>query len=425
LQIRVYPRKSAADFPPTSAALAVNFMSTVVSVPLKFGRAGNFPLTAAYFAAFIALGLTVGSLGPTLPGLAEQTHVGLSAISYLFTARSIGFALGAVRAGKLFDSRPGNPLMAAMLVAMALMMALVPLAPRLSLLLVVMLILGAAEAVLDVGANTLVVWVHGIRVGPFMNAMHSFFGVGALIAPVVVAQTASFNYPTTHSYFVVALLLLPVAAYTLRRPSPVPAPEKQEDSSVTNARLVLLVALFLFFYVGAEASFAGWIFTYALELKLSGATTAAYLTSLFWGSLTFGRIVTIPLAARLRPLAILTGSLAGCLISIGLMLLIPRSFSVVLLGTAGLGLSMASIFPTTLSFAGRRMSMTGQVTGWFVLTSSAGAMIVPLIIGQFFQSIGPRVLVFVTTITLLAAGCVLALVSQISKPTVSDVSARP
>ena len=50
-------------------------------------------LTAAYFVAFIALGLTAGSLGPTLPALAEQTHVGLSAISYLFTARSLGFAL--------------------------------------------------------------------------------------------------------------------------------------------------------------------------------------------------------------------------------------------------------------------------------------------------------------------------------------------
>ena len=373
-------------------------------------------LTAGYFAAFIALGLTVGSLGPTLPALAEQTNVGLSAISYLFTARSLGFALGAVRAGRPFDRRPGNPIMAAMLLAMAIMMSLVPLASQLSLLLVAMVILGAAEAALDVGANTLVTWVHGIRVAPFMNAMHSFFGVGALIAPVVVAQIASFNYPTTYSYYVLALLLLPAAAYTLRQPSPVRAgAKKQDESPVTNARLVFLVALFLFLYVGAETSFAGWIFTYTLELKLSGAATAAYLTSLFWGALTVGRIVTIPMAARLKPLSIITGSLAGCLTCVGLMLLIPRSFAVVLLATAGLGFSMGSIFPTTLSFAGLRMSMTGQVTGWLVLTASAGAMIVPLIIGQFFQSIGPRVLVFVTTIILLAAAVVFALLIRSSK----------
>src|SRR6185503_16463568 len=122
--------------------------STVISVPLTYQPPATNQLTAAYSAAFIALGLTVGSLGPTLPALAEQTHVGLSAISYLFTARSLGFALGAVRAGKLFDSRPGNPLLAAMLVAMAVTMAAVPLTPRLVLLLAVMLVLGAAEAVL-------------------------------------------------------------------------------------------------------------------------------------------------------------------------------------------------------------------------------------------------------------------------------------
>ena len=306
--------------------------------------------------------------------------------------------------------------MAAMLLAMAIMMSLVPLASHLYLQLFVMVFLGAAEAVLDVGANTLVTWVHGIRVAPYMNAMHSFFGIGALLAPVVVAQIVSFSYPTTLSYYVLALLLLPVAAYTLRLSSPVHAEsENQPESSVSNARIVLLVALFLFFYVGAETSFAGWIFTYTIQLNLSGASTAAYLTSLFWGALTIGRIVTIPLSARLKPLSIVTASIAGCVASIVLVMLIPRSFAVVVLGTGALGFFMGSVFPTTLSFAGRRMRMTGQVTGWFVLTASAGAMIVPLIIGQFFKSVGPRVLVFVITLILLSAAVVLALIARSSK----------
>jgi fucose permease len=85
------------------------------------------------------------------------------------------------------------------------------------------------------------------------------------------------------------------------------------------------------------------------------------------------------------------------------MLISPRSFAAVLIGTIGLGLSMASIFPTTLSFAGQRMRMTGQLTGWIVLGSSAGAMILPLIIGQFFQSVGPSVLMIVIAIILLGA----------------------
>jgi NADH:ubiquinone oxidoreductase subunit 6 (subunit J) len=41
--------------------------------------------------------------------------------------------------------------------------------------------------------------------------------------------------------------------------------------------------------------------------------------------------------------------------------------------------------------------------GWIVLGSSVGAMVVPLIIGQFFQSLGPEVLMRVIGIVLLGA----------------------
>lgn len=382
--------------------------STTISVPHPGRSANTYRLTTVYFAAFVALGLTAGSLGPTLPSLSEQTQVGLSAISYVFTARSVGYLIGSVRAGKLFDRRPGNPVMAAMLLTMSIMMALVPLASRLWLLLIAMLILGAAEAALDVGANTLLAWAHGNRVAPFMNALHSFFGVGALLAPLVVAQTVLFKLPATDSYFVLALLLLPVAAFMLRMRGPVTAtPEKHAEPAKANRRLVFLIAVFLFLYVGAEVCFAGWIFTYTIKLKLSSATTAAYLVSLFWGSLTLGRMLTIPVAAHFKPQTILISSLAGSLLSLVIMLLRPGSFAATLVGTTGLGLSMASIFPTTLSFAGHRMKMTGRVTGWFVFGASAGAMLIPLGIGQSFQAVGPRVVVFVTIVTLLAAAGVL------------------
>lgn len=388
--------------------------TAIPSAPTTSGsRTGA--LTIAYFAAFVGLGLTVGLLGPTISSLAERTRVGLNEISYVFAFRSLGYVLGSLRGGKLFDRRPGNPVMAAMLTAMALMMALVPIAPRLWLLLAVMLVLGAAEAALDVGANTLLLWVHGNRVGPFMNAMHSFFGVGALLAPIFVAQATSFKYPATHSYFVIALLLMPLAAYTLKLPSPIAPAEHKEEHSATNSRLVFLIALFLFLYVGAEVGFAGWIYTYAVESKLSEATTAAYLTSLFWAALTFGRLLTVPFVARIRPPSILVSSLLGSLFSLALMLLSPRSLAVVLIGTIGLGLSMASIFPATLTLAGRSMSMSGRVTGWFIVGSSVGAMLIPLAMGQSFQSEYPRILMVVITITLSAALVVLAVVIRTSR----------
>src|ERR1051325_9702329 len=122
--------------------------------------------TASYFAAFVALGLTVGTFGPTLPGLAAQTGASLGGVGLLFMARSLGYLVGSSRGGRLFDRLPGNALMGAALFVMALMMALVPFAQALWILTVLLLALGAAEGALDVGGNVLLVRVHGSRVGP-------------------------------------------------------------------------------------------------------------------------------------------------------------------------------------------------------------------------------------------------------------------
>lgn len=384
--------------------------STVIPVPMS-GRAKTYRLTVAYCASFVFLGLTTGSLGPTLPSLADQTHVGLSAISYVFTARSAGYVLGSVLAGKLFDQRSGNHLMAAMLFTMSVVMTLVPLAPRLWLLLITMLILGAAESGLDVGANTLLGWAHGAEVGPFMNTMHSLFGVGALIAPLLVVQTVSLKLPATHSYFFLALLIMPVSLIFLRLPSPT-ARVRAGEAVTSKSPQVFLIALFLFLYVGSEVGFGGWIFTYATNLQLSDTSRAAYLTSLFWGGLTLGRMLTVPIAARIRAEALLVGSLAACLISLVLILASPSTFAVVLAGTCCLGVSMAPIFPTTLSLTARRMNLTGQVTGWFIVASSAGAMVIPLVIGHAFSMIGPQSLIVITTTTIAIALGVLVFVIQ-------------
>jgi FHS family Na+ dependent glucose MFS transporter 1 len=64
---------------------------------------------------------------------------------------------------------------------------------------------------------------------------------------------------------------------------------------------------------------------------------------------------------------------------------------------------MASIYPTALTFAERRMKITGQVTGFLIVGGSTGGMIVPLLIGLMFESLGPRVMMFTVLIDLIVA----------------------
>lgn len=375
--------------------------------------------TAAYFLSFIGLGLTTGSLGPTLSALATQTGVRLSSISYLFVARSLGYVVGS-RGGKLFDRLPGNTVLGTTLFLMAAVMAVVPLTSSFWLIMVAMFVLGAAECSLDVGANILLVRSQPGGVDSLLNALHSFFGVGALLSPVVLAAIIAGGYPKIDVYFVLAMMLFPVAALLWYLPTPTPRMRvTRTEKTRGNGQFVFLVALFLFLYVGAEVGFGGWIFTYVTVLKLSTATTAAYLTSGFWAALTVGRVVAIPIARRFSHSSILFVDLAGCLISVMLILLIPHSLRALIAGTCGLGLCMASVFPTLLSYANSRLHLTGQITGGLITGASLGAMLVPLVIGQLFESIGPRVVLLFAVALLIAMSLVMAMLHRASRQAIA------
>ena len=381
-------------------------------------RVARIPGTIGYYAAFVALGLASASLGPTLPGLALHTQSRLAQISSLFVARSLGYLVGSLLGGRLYDRIPGHPVMAGGIFLMAGMMALAPLASSLWVLTAAILILGLAEGALDVGGNTLLVWVHREKVGPFMNGLHFFFGVGAFLSPLIIAQAMVGGRDIRRAYWTLAVLLLPGAFWLLRLPSPaVPAASPDEPAGQANGRLVVLIVAFLFLYAGAEVSFGGWIYSYAVALRLSSDVVAAYLTSAFWGALTAGRLLAIPLAVRFPSRYLLLADFLGCLASLGALLLWPHSLIVVWLGTCGLGLSMASIFPTTLSLAQGRMPISGAVTGWFFVGASAGGMTLPWLIGQLFETIGPRVTMAILFLDLLAAAGLLAVLAfQFARP---------
>ena len=210
--------------------------------------------TFAYYAAFIGLGLVSASLGPTLPGLAEQTRSDIGGISFLFTTRATGYMLGSLLGGRLYDRLTGHPVMAAALLVMAVGMVAVPMLPLLWTLALVLLFVGIAEGTLDVGGNTLIVWVHRSRVGPYMNALHFFFGLGAFISPLIIAWVFATVGGIRAAYWVLAVSVLPLALWLLRLPSPANihvADVAGGRRVVTNWRLMGLIVVFLFFFVGA------------------------------------------------------------------------------------------------------------------------------------------------------------------------------
>ena len=384
--------------------------TTLSTKPTSSDQPGRTSKTINYFAAFIGLGMVDSALGATLIGLAENTRTDFREISVLFVARSAGYLLGALLGGRLYDRLPGHWVMAGVILTMVLMLVLAPMTPLLWLLTLILLVLGMAQSTLDVGGNTLLVWVHRARVGPYMNGLHLFWGLGATLSPVIIAQAISISGGITWAYWFLALLILPVSIWVLLLPSPRARTTAEESPTAgVNRWLVALISLFFFLFVGAEISFGGWIFAYAVVMDLANPTSTDfwtseyYLNSAYWGALTVGRLVAIPLAIRFRPRLILAADLIGCLLSVAVILVWPNSLTALWIGSIGVGFSIASIFPTMISLAARHLTVTGQITGWFIVGASLGSMVVPWLIGQFFESVGPRVMMMTILVDLILA----------------------
>jgi len=351
--------------------------------------------TWGYYAAFIALGLSSSVVGPTLLNLSENTGSRLNEISIIFLIRSLGYLIGSVQGGRLFDRIPGNRMMVLLLVGMSASLFFVPLSTSLWLLAALMFITGTTEAGIDVGGNTLLVRVHGEKVAPFMSGLHFFFGLGAFLSPVIVAQMIGLGRGITPAYWILAALIFLPVLWLFRLPSPENQTAREEaDTGRSDPLLVAMIAVFFFLYVGAEVGFGSWISTFAIAREAATPTAAAYLTSLFWGALTLGRLLSIPVSVRLRPGTILLVDLLGA--SAGLVIILSGSHLLPLLaaGTFLTGFSMASIFPTTMNLAERRIALPGRVTRWFFVGAGLGAMVLPWLIGQWFEPLGPQVFVW-------------------------------
>ena len=211
----------------------------------------------------------------------------------------------------------------------------------------------------SVAAHTLIAQQHGDGAGPHLNGINALFGAGSLLAPAmhrVVAPTLASHGPLA-SYWVIAaaacVAALPFVGALPRPKPPGSSTSRQAGHSATEsgvawtARTLVTVVLAMALVacnVGvrattynpklhafshsfpihllsqAENCFGTWLYTYALGTSGSGAASGS--VSLFWGSFTAGRLLAIPVSARVAPGTILLASLplavlGPCIILLG------------------------------------------------------------------------------------------------------------
>ncbi|NJP27804.1 MFS transporter [Microbispora sp. SCL1-1] len=353
---------------------------------------------ALSYATFILVGLSSGVGGVLLPAQIDDYGLDKATIGTQFFAFSAGFMLSGSTAGPLIH-RLG--IRASLLLGggtFALAGLLTAVRPPFLAFLVIQIVAGYGTGIFESVLNSYLTDLPGATT--LLNRLHAFFGVGALLGPLLATWILTF-LPWTAVWLVLALVCLPLLIgfyLTLparEAPPPATAEEHAERSGLlaTASRqpAVLLGAVFLAVYVGLEISVGNWGFSFLVDEHGQSGLLAGYTVSGYWLGLTLGRFLISPIATRLGMTA--TGMtflcLAGVTLSTTLAWLVPgavmASVSFVLLG-----FWLGPIFPTTMAVAPRltvaRLVPTaiGLINGVSVI----GGAVFPWLAGAIAQGIG-------------------------------------
>lgn len=366
-----------------------------------------------YAIVYISVGIGISMLGPLLPFLADQVSVSLGQMGFAFTAQNLGYLIGSLSGGWLFDRVRTHRLMTLFLLVMILTGFLIPLMSWFSTLLIVLFFFGLGVGAIDVGTNLNMVWIFQSGVGPYLNALHFIFGIGAFFTPLIITTVLGWTGGSlSWAIWALMLLFIPGLLGLVSSPSPKnPASAKTASpEKVHHVGIILMLILAIFFAVGVQIGFSGWIFSYVSESGIADIATASRITALFWASLSLGRLIAIPISKKVAPGTMVLFNFSLLTLVVIFLLIWPIHPVMMWIGAAGVGLATSILFPTLLSYAKTLVNMTGRVTGLLFLGSSLGMMILPLLLGQMFDRFGGFAMILVVFgASLLGLGIIILL----------------
>ena len=207
--------------------------------------------------------------------------------------------------------------------------------------------------------------------------------------------------------------------------------EKKINKPPLSYTIVLFTLLFsfLFLYVGLEAGFGSLIFTVAVKGRLCFAKdTAAVLQSVYWGTFCFTRMFSVIFAIlQVRASVMIGGNLFGSFVASLIMIFYIDNAMAIWIGSAVLGMSYASIFPTVMTWMSENAKATGKATAVLVTAGTVGDITLPAVMGAIVAQVSPESLFYFTFVgVIISAGtaAIMFLTACLQKQRQSSVRGR-
>lgn len=258
--------------------------------------------------------------------------------------------------------------------------------------------LGLGAGSIDTGLNNYVATHYKAH---HMSWLHCFWGIGAMLGPIIMSRYIAGGDSWRTGYFTVSMIqfalvvllfiCLPLWKRAGKSSSPQAENVRDEAATVMAAEAaagnvlrikgVKLAMITFLFYCGVEATVGLWGSSYLVNVKDVSAATAAGWVSLYYGGITAGRLITGFITFRFSNKELIRGGLAISMLgALVLALPLPAVFSLIAFILIGLG--SAPIFPCMLHETPARFGQANsqKIMGYqMALAYTGGAFLPPLL----------------------------------------------
>ncbi len=378
-------------------------------------------LLVIIYLAFISLGLPDSLLGVAWPLMRKEYGLPIEAAglvsmviagSTIISSLASGAVLKRISTGKV-------TLISCLMTAGSLLGF--AFSPSLVWLLFLAVPLGLGAGSIDTALNNYVATHYKAH---HMSWLHSFWGVGATLGPIILSSFILAQNSWRKGYITVSIIQFTLAVLFLSalplwdrtaKMHTKPSKVKEEDDEVTprgaqtNVNMLKIkgvksTLLTCLFYCGVEATIGLWGSSFLVNVKELPAAVAAQWVSTYYAGITIGRFVTgfITLKVNNRDL-IRAGQITVVAGTMLLLLPLPSAFS--LAGFILVGLGCAPIFPCMLHETPIRFGKENSQTiiGYQMAVAYSGTTFLP----PFFGWLASRTTIWLLPVFLLACAFVM------------------
>ena len=363
--------------------------------------------------AFISLGLPDGLLGVAWPSIRAFFGLELDRLGALLIVTTVGYVTSSFSSGRLLRRMNLGTVLAASCALTGAGLLGYAHATWWTVMLALGAVLGLGAGAIDAALNTYA----ALHLGPrALNWLHACYGVGAATGPMIMTAVMHAGDPWQRGYVIVGAAQLGLAvAFAITAgwwPTTAGASPCADDALSSPMRttlrepIVWLGIVTFFVYTGVEASMGAWTYTLLTEGRGVAPEQAGFIASLFWGSLTAGRVLAGTVGGALAVPTLLRISVSGVTLGMALVWLhagLPATGA----GVALAGCACGPIFPLLVATTPIRVGAVhaANAVGFQIAAAAVGLSVLPGTVGVAATAWGIEAIARVcVVISLLLAG---------------------